>query len=443
MDDLCRELRPHVGMLVAGLGIPDVLAGRRDHRPAHGHLTGRQNGRVTPDLDGLADRAAGLLRDDGRGRAVLGVVGCPGSGKSTFVDRLVAALTARPDARRDAVAHVPMDGFHLADQALDRLGLRHRKGAPETFDAAGYAALLRRVRTETTATVYAPAFERDLEQPLAGAIAVPPEARLVVTEGNYLLLDGPWAELRGLLSEVWFVQVDDADAGTPPVARHKQFGKSHVGPSLGPHRRPAQRRPGAPTAALADLVVELVEPLAQPLVDVAPAPRLALLEAADDRVPGLVEVPVGMPVRRRVAAADVAAGQAQPEVHPLGAVAQALLAPVGRRSGVTDAGASLRCSHARTRSIRATSSRSTVATLSSIRSSIDSSRSSMADDLPEHLVVDLAEVAHVQHDLALGVQHLLSAAVGRSRSASRRRSAHPAAPTPSPPACGPAPPGAR
>jgi pantothenate kinase len=114
---------------------------------------------VTPALDGLADRAAGLAVD---GRAVLGVVGCPGSGKSTFVDRLVASLGARVEGGPAAVAHVPMDGFHLADQALDRLGLRHRKGAPETFDAAGYAALLRRLRTETATTVYAPAFERDL-----------------------------------------------------------------------------------------------------------------------------------------------------------------------------------------------------------------------------------------------------------------------------------------
>jgi pantothenate kinase len=212
---------------------------------------------VTPDLDVLADRAAGLLRDDDGSRAVLGVVGCPGSGKSTFVDRLVTALTDRLDGKPDAVVHVPMDGFHLADQALDRLGLRHRKGAQETFDAAGYAALLRRVRTET-ATVYAPAFERDLEQPLAGAIAVPPEARLVVTEGNYLLLDGPWAELRGLLSEVWFVQVDEETRVRRLVARHEQFGKSHDG-AVDWVRTVDQPNADlvAPTAALADLVVEL------------------------------------------------------------------------------------------------------------------------------------------------------------------------------------------
>jgi pantothenate kinase len=210
---------------------------------------------VTQALDGLADRAAGLAVD---GRAVLGVVGCPGSGKSTFVDRLVASLGARVEGGPAAVAHVPMDGFHLADQALDRLGLRHRKGAPETFDAAGYAALLRRLRTETATTVYAPAFERDLEQPLAGAIAVPPSVRLVVTEGNYLLLDGPWSAVRGLLNEAWFVQVGDETRVRRLVARHERFGKTHQ-EAVDWVRTVDQ--PNAelvhPTAGLADLVVDL------------------------------------------------------------------------------------------------------------------------------------------------------------------------------------------
>jgi pantothenate kinase len=151
-----------------------------------------------------------------------------------------------------------MDGFHLADQALDRLGLRHRKGAPETFDAAGYAALLRRLRTETATTVYAPAFERDLEQPLAGAIAVPPSVRLVVTEGNYLLLDGPWSAVRGLLNEAWFVQVGDETRVRRLVARHERFGKTHQ-EAVDWVRTVDQ--PNAelvhPTAGLADLVVDL------------------------------------------------------------------------------------------------------------------------------------------------------------------------------------------
>ena len=106
-------------------------------------------------------------------RRILGIAGSPGAGKTTYAARVVA------EADVPAV-HVPMDGFHLADSALVALGLRDRKGAPETFDAWGYAALLRRLRTATE-TVWAPAFERGLEQPLAAAISVGPEVELVVT----------------------------------------------------------------------------------------------------------------------------------------------------------------------------------------------------------------------------------------------------------------------
>ena len=122
--------------------------------------------------------------------------------------------------------HLPMDGFHLADVSLRRLGLLDRKGAPETFDAWGYAALLRRVRTARE-TVWAPGFERDLEQPLAGAVAIEPEAELVVTEGNYLLLDRPaWRAVRAALDEVWFLDVPDEVRRSRLVARHTAYGKT-------------------------------------------------------------------------------------------------------------------------------------------------------------------------------------------------------------------------
>ena len=127
---------------------------------------------------------------------MVGVTGAPGAGKTTLVERLLAVIAASPPPGIPDlpwVAHVPMDGFHLADVELDRLGLRDRKGAPDTFDAAGYAALLRRLREAPTG-VFAPGFERTLEQPIAAAIAVEPSARLVLTEGNYLLLD----RIRGL-----------------------------------------------------------------------------------------------------------------------------------------------------------------------------------------------------------------------------------------------------
>ena len=166
----------------------------------------------------LVARAAELAA--GPGRAVLGVTGSPGAGKSTLVEVLLRELPA------ESVAHVPMDGFHLADVALRRLGRLQAKGAPDTFDAGGYVALLRRLRADAEDVIYAPAFERDLEQPLAGAIAVPRQARLILTEGNYLLVDDErWNPVRRELAEVWFCDPDPEVRTAQLVARHVQFGK--------------------------------------------------------------------------------------------------------------------------------------------------------------------------------------------------------------------------
>ena len=145
-----------------------------------------------------------------------------------------------------SVAHVPMDGFHLADVALRRLGRLQAKGAPDTFDAGGYVALLRRLRADAEDVIYAPAFERDLEQPLAGAIAVPRAARLVLTEGNYLLVDDDrWPQVRRELAEVWFCDPDPEVRMAQLIARHVAV---RQGPGarrgLGPGGRRGQRRPG-------------------------------------------------------------------------------------------------------------------------------------------------------------------------------------------------------
>ena len=164
----------------------------------------------------LVERARGLAE---RGRALLGIAGPPGAGKSTLAAALVTALG-------DAAVLVSMDGFHLADDELSRLGRSDRKGAPDTFDAAGYVHLLRRLVERTDDVVYAPVFRREAELAEAGALAVPREAPLVVTEGNYLLLDGPFAEVRELLTECWYVDLDPAARRKRLIARHVVHGRS-------------------------------------------------------------------------------------------------------------------------------------------------------------------------------------------------------------------------
>src|ERR1700722_1208509 len=165
----------------------------------------------------LLDRARALA--DRPGRTVLGITGPPAAGKSTLAERLVMELGV-------AAAYVPLDGFHLAHQLLVENGTVERKAAPDTFDAAGYVALRRRLRDPAEGTVYAPRFDRDIEDSVANAIAVPPDVPLVITEGNYLLLrSGPWAQVAGLLDEVWYVDLAEDTRLRRLIGRHMEFGR--------------------------------------------------------------------------------------------------------------------------------------------------------------------------------------------------------------------------
>ncbi|WP_422734734.1 nucleoside/nucleotide kinase family protein [Micromonospora sp. WMMD558] len=208
--------------------------------------------RVVP-LDELVARAHALA--DAGPRQLLGIAGAPGAGKSTLAEQIVAAVG--PVARL-----VPMDGFHLAQAELVRLGRTARKGAVDTFDANGYVSLLRRLRRLEPTAVYAPVFRRDLEEPVAGAIEVPPEVRLVVTEGNYLLLpEWPWEEIRPLLHEAWFLDLDAELRLRRLTARHEAYGRSPEEARVWAYGSDeANAALVAATADRADLVVRLTEP---------------------------------------------------------------------------------------------------------------------------------------------------------------------------------------
>ena len=160
-----------------------------------------------------------LLHDGSR--KILGIVGPPGCGKSTLADELQSLLGER-------ALTIPMDGFHLAQCELVRLGRAERKGAEDTFDSAGFLALLQRLKAQPAdEVIYAPEFRREIEEPIANAIPVFPETSLLIVEGNYLLLArGFWARLRGLLDEVWYVDVPADLRRERLIARHVRYGRS-------------------------------------------------------------------------------------------------------------------------------------------------------------------------------------------------------------------------
>ena len=177
------------------------------------------------NVAGLLAAEVSTLLEAVSGRLVVGVTGPPGAGKSTLAETLVRQVNS---AGPDSAAYLPMDGFHLSNAVLNRLGRRNRKGAVDTFDAAGYAATLRRVVDDYgRRDVYVPVFDRRMDEAVAAGGVVPAGTRLVVTEGNYLgLADGDWAPVRGLLRRLYYVDCPTEVRRARLVRRHFDGGRS-------------------------------------------------------------------------------------------------------------------------------------------------------------------------------------------------------------------------
>lgn len=211
-------------------------------------------------IDSLADFVVSLPM----GRRLVGIVGQPGAGKSTIAAGLVA--------RMPGAVLLPMDGFHLPQARLVELGRRDRMGAPDTFDVAGFVAVLRALRAplphaagvdNSCRTVLAPGFDREIEEPVPDGITIEQElTTVVVVEGNYLLLDsGGWEQVAELLDATFYVQLDDHLRRARLIARHVRFGKSEADArawALGPDE--ANARLIAETAARADHMITLEAP---------------------------------------------------------------------------------------------------------------------------------------------------------------------------------------
>jgi pantothenate kinase len=170
--------------------------------------------------------AARLRARSTAARVIVGICGAPGAGKSTLAALLADELNA---VEAGTAVVVPMDGFHLAASVIAGDDRATRRGAPDTFDPDGYSALLHRLREDLEPVVYAPEYRREIEDPVAGAIPVPRQCRLVITEGNYLLHPEPaWRRVRAWLDEVWFLEAPSEELRVSRlIERHENFGKTH------------------------------------------------------------------------------------------------------------------------------------------------------------------------------------------------------------------------
>jgi pantothenate kinase len=161
------------------------------------------------------------LQENNEQRIIIGIVGKPGAGKSTLTSYLLSNLV------EEKAVLVPMDGYHLSNKLLEEYGKADRKGAYDTFDARGYSELLKRIKLDLDSDIYFPIFHREIEESIVAEGVVLKDCKLVLTEGNYLLLDKHgWQDVKSFLTESWYIQIEDELRWERLMARSIKYGRS-------------------------------------------------------------------------------------------------------------------------------------------------------------------------------------------------------------------------
>ncbi|MCE5286327.1 MAG: hypothetical protein LLG02_10835 [Pelosinus sp.] len=177
------------------------------------------------DYDKLAQAIINAYKNFEEKRFILGITGIPGAGKSTLAARLVSRINQVLNQNISIV--VPMDGFHFHNTILKKHGLLTKKGMPETFDALGFTTLIKQIAADKEEEIYCPAYDRRVHNPTPNAILVKKNHRIIIVEGNYLLLDtAPWHELENYLTESWFIEISPSITKERLIRRHTRSGRS-------------------------------------------------------------------------------------------------------------------------------------------------------------------------------------------------------------------------
>ena len=173
--------------------------------------------------------ATGLLKTlanpSDKGRYFLGITGCPAAGKSMLAKKLTDKINFRTG--EDLAVIVPMDGFHLPNNILKERKLTKLKGAPETFDAVSFVKLINRLHEFPNLSIMCPAYDRITHNPIENAITIRPCNRLIIVEGNYLLLNvPPWNTIRTIMDKVWYIDTPLETVKERLLRRHTAGGTS-------------------------------------------------------------------------------------------------------------------------------------------------------------------------------------------------------------------------